>query len=365
MSLSRLADPGGRRQALIVVPLALIVAVPVVDHFVPPTLHFSPALAVAPALAATFASARRTALIGALAVAALVIAAIDRMSLTTETVMVQLLALILLSCLLVSFRYLRDRREHQLAQVRSVSETAQRVLLRPLPERAGPVTVASTYHTTEADAHIGGDFYALARTADATRVIIGDVRGSGLASISETAIMLESFRAAARQRLPLPEMVSYMDGSARWGLAEFSRGEPDLGERFATLALAEIPDGEPIVRLILCGHPPPLLLRGDSTTALAVPQPAPPLGLGALVGGSYAPHSFRYAPGDTLLLYTDGVTETRNSRGTFYPLASRVAGLAAASPAELVDRIEADLRGYAHGELADDMAMVAVQRRRA
>src|SRR5262249_26982016 len=122
-----------------------------------------------------------------------------------------------------------------------------------------------------------------------------------------TAIMLESFRAAARQRLPLPEMVSYMDGSARWGLAEVCRAEADLGERFATLAVAEIRDGEPFVRLILCGHPPPLLLHQGMTTALAVPQPAPPLGLGALVGGSYAPHTFGYAPGDTLLLYTDGV----------------------------------------------------------
>jgi serine phosphatase RsbU (regulator of sigma subunit) len=116
------------------------------------------------------------------------------------------------------------------------------------------------------------------------------------------------------------------------------------------------------VRLILCGHPPPLLLRPGAATPLTVPQPAPPLGLGALAEDSYIPRTFDYAPGDLLLLHTDGVTEARDARGAFYPLAQRAAAWADCAPADLIRNIEADLRVHAPGPPADDMAMIALQR---
>jgi serine phosphatase RsbU (regulator of sigma subunit) len=263
----------------------------------------------------------------------------------------------------VFFCWRRERRERELARVRLVSEAAQRVVLRPFPEYTGPVSAASAYRAAEADTHIGGDFYALARTGNSTRVIIGDVRGKGLASISETAVVLEAFRAAARDQLPLPEMVRYMEKSALWGLAEFSAGEADVGERFVTLAVVDIPDGEQVLRLVSCGHPPPFLLRRGTATALAVADPAPPLGLGAMSDNRYEPQTFPYAPGDMLLLYTDGVTEARDARGTFYPLAQRAAARAGLGPTHLLASIEADLREYVPPDaLADDMAMVAVRR---
>jgi serine phosphatase RsbU (regulator of sigma subunit) len=362
MFRSRLMILGEHRRALLAALLALTCAVPVVDRLLPPTIHLAPVLGLAPAVAAVYASPRRTVLIGALAVAALTIAGIERSALTTETVIVQLLSLVFLCALLAFFCQLRDRRERDLARVRTVSEAAQRVVLHPLPERAGPVSLASAYHAADPDTHLGGDFYAVARTAHSTRVIIGDVRGKGLASIGQTAAMLESFRAAARQGLPLPEMVGYLDGSALRGVGEFSRREADQDERFVTLAVAEIPDDEPLVRLILCGHPAPLLLHEGAVSALTVPDPAPPLGLGAVGGGSHVAKAFRYAPGDVLLLYTDGVSEARNAHGVFYPLARRIAAWSRSDPARLVARLEADLGTYVPGALADDMAMVAVRR---
>jgi hypothetical protein len=64
-----------------------------------------------------------------------------------------------------------------------------------------------------------------------------------------------------------------------------------------------------------------------------------------------------------LLLYTDGVTEARDARGTFYPLAQRAAKWAGLEPTHLLASIEADLREHVPpGALADDMAMVAVRR---
>jgi hypothetical protein len=95
---------------------------------------------------------------------------------------------------------------------------------------------------------------------------------------------------------------------------------------------------------------------------LTAADPAPPLGFGALADGSYRPETFRYAPGDVLLLYTDGISEARNALRTFYPLTRRAAAWAWCGPGQLIANIEADLRAYVPGGLTDDMAMVAVRR---
>jgi serine phosphatase RsbU (regulator of sigma subunit) len=353
------------RQALIAVPLAVIAVVPVIDPLLP-FIHLAPILTVAPAVTATFARPQRTALIGALAVVAHVIAGLERSVLLTERSVLGILSLTAVSACLVFFCHLRERHERELVRVRSVSEATQRVVLRPLPKQAGPVSIASEYRTAEADTQIGGDLYAVARTGDSTRLLIGDVRGKGLASISETATVLESFRAAAQRQSSLPEMVVYLEQSAQWGLKEFSAAEADVGERFVTAAVVDIPDGEPVARLIVCGHPPPLLLRQGAATALTVRRPAPPLGLGglrALADCSYVPETFSFAPGDLLLLYTDGVTEARDEQGIFYPLAERAAAWTDCAPAQLIRNITADLRAYVPGAPGDDMAMIAVQRK--
>jgi hypothetical protein len=310
----------------LVIPLVLIISVPAADGFLPPDIHLAHLLVVATAVTAIGAGPRPTALIGALAVLALIAAGAERRTLITESVLVELASLAALSVLLVAFTHLRDRHQRELVRARTVSDTAQRVVLRPLPERAGPVSLASEYHSAEADTYIGGDLYAAARTTDSTRLIMGDVRGKGLASISDTAIVLGAFRAAAHRQIPLSELVAYVEDTVRWGLAEFSECEPDAAERFVTAVVLDIPDDEPVVHMISCGHPPPLLLRRatGTATALTVAEPAPPLGLGAMSDSTYTAATFPFHEGDRILLYTDGVTETRDSEGTFYPLAERV-----------------------------------------
>ncbi|MEU9154181.1 PP2C family protein-serine/threonine phosphatase [Streptomyces sp. NPDC048417] len=361
------------RPLWLVGPLLLIIAIPVADGFLPPDIHLAHLLVVAVAVTAVGAGPRATALIGALAVLALVYAGVERRTLTTESVLVELSALLAVCAFLVLFTRVRDRRERELARARSVSDAAQRVVLRPLPQRAGPVTLASKYRSAEADATIGGDLYAAARIPGSTRLLIGDVRGKGLPSISDTAIVLGAFRAAAHRRIPLPELVAYIEDAVRWGLAEFSEPREDDGERFVTAAVMDIPDDEPVVHLISCGHPPPLLLRGRARTALAltVPDPSPPLGLGVWpadadcpdsAGACYVPATFRFAHGDSLVLYTDGVSEARNADGDFYPLAERATAWADKAPGPLVEQLAADVRAYTGGVLNDDMAMIVVQR---
>ncbi|MFG2478542.1 PP2C family protein-serine/threonine phosphatase [Streptomyces fagopyri] len=348
-------------------PLLLIVAIPVADGFLPPDIHLAHLLVVAVAVTAVNTGPRATALVGALAVLALVAAGAERQTLATESVAIELSALAVVGAFLVVFTTLRDLRDRELDRVRSVSDATQRVVLRPLPKRAGPVSLASEYRSADAYSCIGGDLYAAARVPHSTRLLIGDVRGKGLASISDTAIVLGAFRAAAHRQMPLPELVAYIEDAVRWGLAEFSEPEEDVTERFVTAAVLDIPDDEPVVHVISCGHPPPLLLRdGTATaTALLVPEPSPPLGLGLLSDTTYVPATFPFDQGDRLVLYTDGVSEARNGLGVFYPLAERAAAWENQPPGPLVARLATDIREHTGGRLDDDMAMIVVQRDRA
>ncbi|OSP38762.1 hypothetical protein B7767_35375, partial [Streptomyces sp. 13-12-16] len=70
-----------------------------------------------------------------------------------------------------------------------------------------------------------------------------------------------------------------------------------------------------------------------------------------------------FLPGDQMLLYTDGVTETRDRAGEFFPLADWTRRHNQATPRELLDRLHADLFHYAGGRLDDDIAALAVRYR--
>jgi serine phosphatase RsbU (regulator of sigma subunit) len=353
---------------LILVPLLLIVAVPVIDIWLPPNLHIAPLLVIAPTFSTVFAGPRLAASVGALAVLAQVVAGLERHSLSDERVTLEVVSLVIVSVLATLFCWLRDQRTAQLERAHLISETAQSAVLRPLPPRAGPLRIATEYHPSEPDTRVSGDLFAVARTAHSTRLLIGDVRGKGLASISRTSIMLGAFRAAAHRQSPLPELAAYLEGSVHWGLAELSLTEEDVAECFVTAVVADIPDDDPIVNLVCMGHPPPLLLHDGAAVPLEIRRPAPPLGLGTLGDASYAPETFPFGPGDQLLLYTDGVTEARDADGVFYPLSERaaLAGLAAggsaAGPEELLRHLTRDLLSYVGGSLGDDMAMIATMR---
>ena len=84
------------------------------------------------------------------------------------------------------------------------------------------------------------------------------------------------------------------------------------------------PDDEPVARLVNCGHPAPLLLRAGQVREAEPSAPSPPINLAWLVGGEYHVDVVPFAGGDTMLLYTDGVSEARDRTGAFYPLMRRL-----------------------------------------
>ncbi|MEI5100147.1 PP2C family protein-serine/threonine phosphatase [Streptomyces sp. PmtG] len=113
------------------------------------------------------------------------------------------------------------------------------------------------------------------------------------------------------------------------------------------------------LRLVSCGHPPPLLLREGTVIELEA-TPAAPLGLG--IAGAAPPRQSVVAlrPGDWLLTVTDGVTEARDATGAFYPLAERLPALFGAEhddPAALTDAIWTDVVRFSGG-VRDDVALL-------
>ncbi|MEU1163995.1 serine/threonine-protein phosphatase, partial [Streptomyces sp. NPDC005921] len=187
--------------ALLLLPILLIVVITVADLRTPQDIHLGPALVIAPALTPSFAGPRATALVGALAVAAQVLIAVFHGGLTTANHIVQIVTLAVLSVMVVVYSAVRERRRAQLAQIRTVAEAAQHVLMWPLPEQIGPLRIASLYLAAEDEAQIGGDLYAATRCDDAVRVLIGDVRGKGLSAIGEAALLLGAFRESAHRHV--------------------------------------------------------------------------------------------------------------------------------------------------------------------
>ena len=134
--------------------------------------------------------------------------------------------------------------------------------------------------------------------------------------------------------------------------------------RFATMVHAAMtvdPDGATIT-LVNGGHPPALVLRGDRVESLAVP--------GTLVGVYPDPHltelEVRLAPGDSLLLYTDGVTEARSPDGFYGPdrLVDLLASFRDASPDVIADGILDAVSDFQDGRLRDDVALLVAQAQR-
>lgn len=355
------ARPWLSSHALLLVAVALVVLITVADIVAPADIVLGPLLVIAPAITAWSEGPWTTGGVGVAAVAAQGLIGWRSGVLSTRSFVVQVIALALLSAFVVALSLVRDRRRRELAQVRSVAEAAQRVLLWPLPERLGSLQLASRYLAAEDEASIGGDLYAAARTPGGARVLIGDVRGKGLPAIGEAALLLGAFRETAHHHTALPALAASLERSVARYLADFEP-EEESGERFVTALLLEIPDDAPVIRMTSCGHVAPLLLGPDSRVTVPELSPAPPLGVGLTDPDGGVVDEVPFGAEDTLVLYTDGVIEARDRHGVFYPFAQRAARWSGCPPGALLDHVQRDLIAHTGGRLGDDVALIAVRR---
>nr|WP_229816131.1 PP2C family protein-serine/threonine phosphatase [Streptomyces lucensis] len=341
--------------ALSALPVLVVVAVVLVDVVGGAGMIWLPLLAAGPALAATTNGPRGVLCAGLLAAAvAVLLGGRHRVPGHELTAVLSVLLTVTAASGLASA--LRVRRERVLAAVRSVAEAAQHALLQPVPETVGPFQAAVRYSAAAAEARIGGDFYALVRTSHGVRLIVGDVRGKGLPAVGTAALVLGVFREAAHDEADLLAVVGRIERSLARNLG------PD---DFVTAVVAGHPGPEQL-ELVNCGHAPPLLITASGdVTAVEPDHPAPPLGLRALSGQAPRLQRLRFAVGDRLLLYTDGVTEARDHAREFYPLAEGVARHVSDDPARMLTALHDELLAHVGGRLHDDAALFLLRRRTA
>ncbi|XVQ85551.1 PP2C family protein-serine/threonine phosphatase [Microbispora siamensis] len=336
-------------------PLAAMATVVVLDLLAGPSLGLLPLLTLGPALAAVTDGMRNTALAGLAAlVLSVPVAYHDRLLCRPQNV-VTLVAIVGVTAAAMLACRLRAEGERKLANVRLVAEAVQRVLLHPVPRRAGDLRIALSYTSAAVDARIGGDLYDIARGPGGVRLIVGDVQGKGLDAVETAASVVGAFREAAYDVPALADVGRCLeDHLARW------LG----GEKFVTAVLAEVREDE--IYLLNYGHPPPLLLTGDGRVHRLEPRAAaPPLGLVTLAPTGPEPYECAFREGDQILFYTDGVIEARDRGGAFYPLEDRVPHLLrAGDPQAALDLLERDLVAHVGGPVPDDAAMLLVRRER-
>jgi serine phosphatase RsbU (regulator of sigma subunit) len=230
-------------------------------------------------------------------------------------------------------------------------------VLRPLPARAGDLTLRALYRPATADTGVGGDFYDVAHTPFGTRVLIGDVRGKGFQAVETVADVLGCFRTQAYETADLTELVARLDRH----LARAALARRD-GELFATALLLEYPEGADRLSAVNCGHPFPVLIGpGHRVREVEVPALLP-LGCGLLAPGTLPVPTRVELPSETaLLLFTDGLSEALDASGTFYPFTERLSGLPAEDLDVLLARVMDDLMRWTH-RLSDDVALIALAR---
>lgn len=333
-------------------PFIAMFGVVLADLLVGPTLVFLPLLTLGPAFASVSGGVRRTAVVGGLSLLLYIpLAAYDQLLGKPQNTLTMASIVGVTGASMLASR-LRARRERELANVRMVAEAAQRVLLRPVPRRAGDLRVALSYTSATAEAQIGGDLYEVVIAPEGVRLLIGDVQGKGLEAVETAAWVLGAFREAAYDQAELLGVAERLEASLARHLS---------GEKFVTAILAEVHDEE--ISLLNCGHPAPLVLSRDGSIRVAEPpEEAVPLGLAGLGSARPKPYSVPFTEGDQILFFTDGVIEARDKNGRFYPIEERAQLLRAPDPQAALDELRADLLRHVGGPVPDDAAMLLLRR---
>jgi PAS domain S-box-containing protein len=235
-----------------------------------------------------------------------------------------------------------------------VAETLQQSLLpASLPNVEG-FELAAIYRPAVGGTEVGGDFYDVFETCGGGwAVAIADVCGKGVEAAAVTAVARHTLRAAALHHRRPVEMLETVNDAL---LNNFH------GDQFCTIALGVFAADGPSAHLTLTlgGHPAPFILRADGTVEAAGAT-------GSLLGVMPTPDlreaELSLSAGDTLVLYTDGATETKTRRGRlgverFARILARCAGLNAM---EIVTKVENEIGLRREGEEPDDLALLAMR----
>jgi sigma-B regulation protein RsbU (phosphoserine phosphatase) len=250
----------------------------------------------------------------------------------------------------------RQRMEGELAAARDIQ---RRLLPPPWPEwsaRAGATPGFRFHGVCEPATLMSGDFYDVYRLdADSIALVVADVCGKGTAAALYMALVrtrLRDFDAATH------------GPAATLHAVNRALVEEGHGGMFVTVFLGHYRYADGRLAYACAGHPPPLLARADGRIETLECR-------GGLVGAfddiGYAESELQLGPGDTLLAYSDGITEAGTSRDDLYGVKRLEAKLAAghARPLEALRAgIVAGVLAWSNGEPGDDITLLAVRSER-
>jgi len=231
----------------------------------------------------------------------------------------------------------------------------QRALVPEKPTIGGGYRIAAWYVPGQAGEEIGGDFYDVFETEDGkVGILIGDVSGKGIPAGALAAVTRSTLRAFAYDFSRAGEALTHTNSVL---LAQ--HGEPDT---FVTVFLAVLDLESGAIRYANAGHPASMIRHSDTGEIECLESRQPPFVV--VEKQDYEEFNCQIRPGDKLLLYTDGVSEAHHG--------SEMLGVEGVEqilkeyghvpPEELARRIFEAATERAAGEIADDVAIVIIER---
>jgi sigma-B regulation protein RsbU (phosphoserine phosphatase) len=244
---------------------------------------------------------------------------------------------------------------HRLEAELALSRRIQRSLIPLTPPDLRGFEVATHY---EAAREVGGDFFdvfPLRDRAGRAGIVIADVTGKGIAAALLMAFARPLIRAAVDYAR---DPIVALDRTNRILLEE------RRSSLFITALVATLDLRTSVLRLANAGHEPPLVVPGDGRPVRWLTASGPLLG--AFPSLDLLPCEVQLAPGDTVLLYTDGVTDARAASGERFGDERMLAAVEVARSGharEVVDAVvEATIAFQGDMPAADDVAIVALRR---
>jgi len=229
--------------------------------------------------------------------------------------------------------------------------TLQQSLLPPRLPTVQGWQLASSYAAGDSTAEVGGDFFDVVELDEGFLAVVGDVTGKGVQAAALTALARHTLATAARFD-PSPAAVVAL-------LNDVLVHQPDIS--LLTVACAHVvPTASGArMRVTSAGHPLPVLTRAGQAPTTVGP---PGLLLGMAGGAHWKESEVELAPGDTLLFYTDGVTDTPSAGERFgEPRLFAALSRAPADPQDMIASVQRAVREFQVGDVVDDRAMLALQ----
>lgn len=163
---------------------------------------------------------------------------------------------------------------------------------------------AVVYRPDARTAGVGGDWYKARRVPDGrVLVALGDARGHGLAAVTLMAKLRYALAGLTYTQAPVELLTQWLNETA----------VADGIESTATAVVSRFHPEDSLLRWTCAGHPRPVLVRDGLAAPLPFPDGGPGLPLGVLAGTSYVASETPLKPGDIVLMYSDGLTERRDS----------------------------------------------------